>query len=86
MKPIKVLILTQDDCTHCDAALALMDRLAQEYPLSVSTLALGSSEGQALAEKGGILFPPGIFVDGKPLCYGRPSEGRLRRAIERTLL
>lgn len=85
MKKLQVLILTQDDCAFCDSAKALIDRLSQQYPLSIATLPLGSDDGQALAEKGGILFPPGIFIDGDAFCYGRPSEGKLRREIERRM-
>ncbi len=63
----------------------MLDRLAIEYGFSVSTLDLGSPEGQALAVRGGVLFPPGIFLDGEPFSYGRPSERKLRRELERRL-
>lgn len=82
---LSVLILTQENCAFCDSAKALLERLSREYPLSVSTLSLDSPAGQELAQRGAILFPPGIFLDGEPCCYGRPSEGRLRREIERRL-
>lgn len=85
MKTVNVLILTQQDCAFCDTAKAITDRLSQEYSLAVATLPLDSDDGQALAMKGGILFPPGIFIDGEPFCYGRPSERKLRREIERRL-
>ena len=58
MKTLSVLILTQENCEFCDAAKAMLKRLSGEYPLSISTLSLQSSVGQALAEKGGILFQP----------------------------
>ncbi len=32
-----------------------------------------------------MLFPPGIFLDGEPFSYGRPSERKLRRELERRL-
>ncbi len=82
MPVLKVLILTQQDCESCEMAKTLLARLAREYPLAISTLAIDSREGQALAQEGGILFPPGIFIDGAALSYGRPSEGRIRREIE----
>lgn len=85
MRILSVLILTQENCEFCDAAKAMFERLSLEYPLSASTLSLESAVGQALAEKSGILFPPGIFFDGEPCCYGRPSERRLRREIRRRL-
>jgi glutaredoxin len=82
---LSVLILTQENCGFCDAAKTMLERLSREYPLTVSTLPLESAAGQELAVKGGILFPPGIFIDEKPCCYGRPSEARLRREIEQKL-
>lgn len=85
MKTLSVLILTQESCDFCDDAKAILDRLSREYALSVSTMSLESVAGQALAQKAGILFPPGIFFDGEPCCFGRPSERRLRREIEQRL-
>ena len=77
-----MLLLTQDDCGFCAQARVLLERLSGEYELSVTTLDLNSSEGQALAIRGGVLFPPGIFLDGKAFSYGRPSERKLRRELE----
>ncbi len=79
---MEVTLLTQGDCAFCDQAKEILDRLSAEYGLAVTTLELSSPEGRALAERGGIMFPPGIFIDGETLCYGRPSERRLRREIE----
>ena len=85
MTPIRVIILTQEDCAFCDAAKAMLERLSLDYPLSVTALPLDSTAGQSLAEKGGILFPPGIVINGEAVFYGRPSERRLRKEIERRL-
>lgn len=82
MSSFDVLILTQDDCGFCEEATSLFQRLAREFPLSVATLDINSPKGQELAAQGGIMFPPGIFVGGEPLCYGRPSERMIRRHIE----
>ena len=79
----KVTLLTQEACSFCGDAKELLDRLAREYPLEVVELDLGSEEGMALAAAGGIMFPPGIFVDGEAFGYGRPSERKLRRELER---
>ena len=80
-----VLLLTQQQCGFCTQAKELLDRLSVEYGFSLSTLDLASPEGEALAVRSGVLFPPGIFLDGEPFSYGRPSERRLRREIERRL-
>ena len=80
-----MLLLTQENCGFCAQAKEILDRLSGEYQLSVTTLDLNSPEGQALAMRGGVLFPPGIFIDGEPFSYGRPSERKLRCEIERRL-
>lgn len=82
---MEVTLLTQADCGWCEHAKQVLERLGTEFPLTVITLELDSPEGQALAERGGILFPPGLFVDGTPVSYGRVSERRLRRELHRRL-
>ena len=82
---MNVLLLTQEYCGFCAQAKEILTRLAVEYGFSVSMLDLDSPEGETLAVRSGILFPPGIFLDDEPFSYGRPSERRLRREIERRL-
>ena len=82
---VTLWLLTQEQCGFCEQAKEIIDRLAVEYLLAVKILDLNSSEGQAHALRGGILFPPGIFLDGEPFSYGRLSERKLRREIERRL-
>jgi thiol-disulfide isomerase/thioredoxin len=84
-RSISIVLLTQQQCAFCDQAKELLDRLAAEYPLSVTALDFGTAEGQALAERSGLLFPPGILLDGEAFSYGRPSERKLRRRIEELL-
>ncbi|QRM35297.1 glutaredoxin domain-containing protein [Microvirga sp. VF16] len=85
MPPIDVLILTQDYCGFCEEARAVFQRLTREFPLSIAILDINSPEGQELAARGGVLFPPGVFIGGEPFCYGRPSEQKIRREMERRL-
>lgn len=82
---MEVILLAQENCAFCDQAKEMLDRLSSEYPISVSTLDLSMPEGQALAGRGGVMFPPGIFLDGEPFSYGRPSEKKLRRELDRRL-
>ena len=82
---MNVLVLTQEHCHFCEQAKALLNRLAPEYGFSVSTLDIASPEGQSLAKQHGIFFPPGILLDGIAFSYGRPSERKLRRELERRL-
>ncbi len=80
---IRVTLLTRPDCHQCDDAKRILGRLAEEYPLRLSSLDIDSAVGQELALSGGLLFPPGIVIDELPFSYGRPSEGKLRREFER---
>src|SRR5260370_40624316 len=80
---MKVLVLTQENGRLCTQAKELLNRLSGEYGFSVSMLNVGSPEGQAPAMRGGMLFPPGIFLDGEPFSYSRPSERKLWRELER---
>ena len=82
---MNIVLLTQENCAFCDHARRMLERLSGEYGFSVSIVDLASGEGQALAERGGVMFPPGIFVDGEPFSYGRPSERKLRRELGRRL-
>jgi len=80
---MNVVLLTQANCGLCAEARKVLDRLAAEYRLSLSTVDFNSPEGQELAERGGIWFPPGIVIDGEPVSYGRVSERKLRLEIEK---
>jgi len=84
-KRITILLLTQEDCGFCEQAKDILEWLSREYWLSVSTLDMGSSKGQELAMKGGLLFPPGVLIDGEPFSYGLLSERKLRRELDRRL-
>jgi glutaredoxin len=80
---MEVLLLTQEHCSLCEHAKQVLDRLAADYPLQVTVQELASPEARALAERGGILFPPGVFLNGEPFSYGRLSERKLRRELDR---
>lgn len=77
----EVVLLTKEDCDYCDQAKGVLARLAPELGLHVRELPLESSEGRELAEGSGALFPPVLFLDGRPFSYGRLSERRLRKAL-----
>lgn len=82
---IDIVVLSQPDCQFCDDAQAILARLAPPYPISVRQLALDSREGQDLAARHGVLFAPGVVMNGQLVSYGRLSERRLRRQLDRYL-
>jgi glutaredoxin len=78
---IEITLLTQPDCAFCEHTKAVLARLSGEFPLAVTEIDLTSLEGQGLAVEHGMLFAPGLLMDGRAFGYGRISERRLRRAL-----
>jgi glutaredoxin len=74
---MNVLLLTQEQCGFCVQAKEILDRLAVEYGFSVSTLDVSSPEGEALAVRSGLLFPPGIVLEGE--LFSHTKEGKHER-------
>ncbi len=79
---IDVLVLSQPDCHYCEHAEAVLARVGRDYPLAVRHLSLDSDQGRNLAARHGVLFAPGILLDGTMFSYGRVSERRLRRHLD----
>jgi hypothetical protein len=76
-------LLTQADCALCEHAKGVLARVGADHPLEVAEINLASEHGRALAARAGVLFAPGVLIDGLPFGYGRLSERRLRRALDR---
>lgn len=77
-----VLLLTAPECRYCDEAKRVFARLGLEFELEVTTVSIQDEAGRALALENGVLFPPGIFVAGDFVQYGRPSERKIRQRLE----
>ena len=83
MNAATVILLTQPNCAMCEHAKTVLASLSRDYPLRIQEVALDSVEGTAMAATGGVLFAPGVFLDGRLFGYGRLSERKLRKALER---
>lgn len=80
--PAQITLLTQPACGMCGQAKQVLDRLGRDYPLTVTEVDLTTPDGQALAARAGVVFAPGVLIDGEPFSFGRLSERRLRRALD----
>jgi len=78
-----VTLLTQSDCAMCQHAKEVLARVGQDHPLTVEEIDLDTPAGRDLALRHGILFAPGILLDGAAFGYGRLSERKLRRTLAR---
>lgn len=81
LMPVHITLLTQERCGFCEQAQATLERLTREYPLALTYIDLASAEGRRLALEHGVLFAPGVLLDGAFFSYGRLSERKLRRAL-----
>jgi len=79
----EITLLTQQDCGYCEHARQVLARVREDHPLEITEISLASEEGRALAVRAGVHFAPGLLVDGRPFGYGRISERRLRRTLQR---
>ena len=78
-----VTLLTQPDCALCEHAKQVLAKVSADHPLHLEEIGLDTRQGQDLAVRAGMLFAPGILLDGAPFAYGRLSERALRRALHR---
>lgn len=76
-----VTLLTQANCALCEHAKAVLARAGHDFPLTVEEIDVGSDTGRRLATEAGVLFAPGVLLDGRPFGYGRLSERKLRKAL-----
>jgi Glutaredoxin-like domain (DUF836) len=78
-----ITLLTQADCALCEHAKSVLARVGADHPLDVTEIDLASEHGRTLSARAGVVFAPGVLVDGRPFGYGRLSERRLRRTLRR---
>jgi predicted DCC family thiol-disulfide oxidoreductase YuxK len=77
----QITLLTQADCALCDHAKQVLARVAADHPLHLTEISLATDKGRRLAREAGVLFAPGILLDGRPFAHGRLSERKLRRTL-----
>lgn len=82
-EPARITLLTQENCTLCEHAKDVLTRVGTDFPLRTEEVDLGSDLGRQLGQRGGVMFAPGVFLDGEMFGFGRLSEKKLRRALQR---
>ena len=83
-EPRQVTLLTQVDCHLCEQAKQVLTRVREDYLLEVEEIGLDTYTGRKLATEAGVMFAPGVLLDGRPFGFGRLSERKLRKALSRT--
>lgn len=83
MSTLRVTVLSAPACELCEHAKAVLARLGEDYDLDVEELSTQTEQGRRLMLEHRVAFPPGVLLDGEPFSYGRLSERKLRRELER---
>ncbi len=78
----RITLLTQANCALCDHAKQVLARVARNLPVTIEEIDLAGDTGRQLAADAGMLFAPGILLDGAPFSYGRLSERKLRKTLD----
>lgn len=81
---VEITLLTMPDCKLCNHAKAVLERVVKDYELAIEELASQSAQGKQMMIEHRIAFLPGVFIDGRLFSYGRLSERKLRRKLERS--
>jgi glutaredoxin len=81
---IQVTVLSAPHCELCEHAKKVLARVSADYDIEISVISDESEEGRALMMEHLVAFPPGVLLDGHLFSYGRLSERRLRRQLERS--
>lgn len=76
-----VTLLTAADCPMCDHAKQVLGDIGRDHRIAVEEVRLDTERGRRLAAEHGVLFAPGVLLDGRPFAYGRLSERKLRKAL-----
>jgi glutaredoxin len=84
-EPVQVTLLTQRHCALCDHAKDVLARVGQQYRLRITEASLDSEDGRQLAAYAGVVFAPGVLIEGQLFSFGRLSERRLVRDLDRRI-
>ena len=79
----EITLLTQEDCGYCEHAKQVLARVGEDHPIKITEIGIRGEQGRDLAARAGVMFAPGLLVDGRPFGYGRISERRLRRTLQK---
>lgn len=74
--------ITQPDCSSCERAEAIIERMAADFSIRVLRLQFQSERGRQIAEEWAAMFPPVILIDGNLFSQARLSEKDLRKELQ----
>ncbi len=82
---IEILLVTSPGCHLCEKAKDVLEHVSSAYPLRWREIDMASPDGSAIVRASRAPFPPVIILAGKIYGYGRLSEKKLRKDLDRLM-
>jgi len=76
-------LLTKQNCPLCDHAKEVLGRVGADFVSQTEIVWLEAPEGKNFVQVHDTPFPPVLLIDGKLHGFGRLSEKKLRRELDR---
>src|SRR5574337_466185 len=80
MSPLKLTIISRNDCHLCDVVYRIALHLQADFPMEITKVS-AEADPTLLACYGPRV--PVVLIDGIERCAGKFTEGDLRRAIKK---
>ena len=79
----KILLVTNEGCSHCTRVKQILKAMKNEIPsISVKEVNFSSKLGLEISTEHQIFYPPAVFIDGKLFGSGNKiSEDELKKSI-----
>ncbi len=79
----KITIITLPDCSRCQDAKTIINKLKPKYDLTVEEIDSKSDKGLELIKQYKISSIPGILINNKFFSMGAVTENQLRDEFEK---
>lgn len=79
--PAFVTVVESEACHFCADAQRALTELARDYPLTVRTIDVRSTEGQGLMQRHGAAMSPLVLLEGQFFSHGRLPRRKLRHLL-----
>jgi small redox-active disulfide protein 1 len=83
---VKLEVFTSQTCPHCPGALAVAQKVKEEFGDELEYEHLDVAENMDKVGEYGIMSVPTLVIDGKVEFIGAPTEEELTRKIKKRIL
>lgn len=84
MAKVKIQEVSSPGCVHCEKARKLLQReIKNKFPeVEIENIDMFSNEGMKLIQRHGIMFSPGVIINGELFSTGEVDRDKLIEKIK----